>query len=322
MSKKLIAVASAAALALSALVAMPSVAASGPFAVAVTGNVQATDVGGATALDASAYQINVPTGDVLRLGAATSATTGTLLRLYVTATTDTGSITATSTNGVKMITAAQYADGATTKDGVTSLTVSAAGGNAEIFAYTTSTAVGTVTVSNAGGTKTINMKGLSTWAYKVDFTAPAATAIGGSLEFKGKVKDAFGNDLTTELVVADFVIKAIGGNVSSIDLAPTAFTYSTTTKEYSIKFVNRDTAGPLAVVIEVDGAGKASTAVTAFGTPALVQSFVLNAADLSAQVTALTAQVAALTADYNKLATRWNTRYDLKKAPKRKVVLK
>jgi hypothetical protein len=43
---------------------------------------------------------------------------------------------------------------------------------------------------------------------------------------------------------------------------------------------------------------------------------------LTAQVTALQTSVAALTADYNKLATRWNTRYDLKKAPKKKVALK
>jgi cell division protein FtsB len=48
----------------------------------------------------------------------------------------------------------------------------------------------------------------------------------------------------------------------------------------------------------------------------------INGADLQAVVTALQAQVASLTADYNKLATRWNKRYDLKKAPKHKVVLK
>jgi hypothetical protein len=43
---------------------------------------------------------------------------------------------------------------------------------------------------------------------------------------------------------------------------------------------------------------------------------------LTAQVTLLTAQVVALTADYNRLATRFNKRYDLKKAPVKKVALK
>ena len=127
MSKKLIAVASAAALALSALVAAPATAV-GPFAVDYAGYYDANTTTNTGATATLALQTNVPSADVLRLGTSTSATTGTLIRLDITTPGATDAITVTTTGGVKAISATQFADGATTKDGVSSLTVAAASG--------------------------------------------------------------------------------------------------------------------------------------------------------------------------------------------------
>jgi hypothetical protein len=103
--------------------------------------------------------------------------------------------------------------------------------------------------------------------------------------------------------------------------APTVATYDATAKTYTFEYTAPTTATGTALQISLDESIQ-PTKVTAFGTPVNSVFFNVNAVDLATQVTALTAQVAALTADYNKLATRWNARYDLKKAPKKKVALK
>ena len=327
MSKKLIAVAAAAALALSGLAAFPATAAQGPFAVTASGQFAADQTTDTGATAAKALATNVPTADVLRLGAAASATTGTLIRLAINTPGATDAITVTTTGGVKVISATQFADGVKTAGGATSLTVAAAAGDADVYAFTTSTTAGTVVVSAAGSSKTIYIKGLSTWAYKMNFTASSTPALGGTTNLVGTVKDAFGNDLTTALAFGDFEIATTGGSATAASAAVATgnFTYDSTAKTYTIKTAVRDAAGQQAVNLNVVAA-KQSTKQTAFGDPVLSQFYIMTATDLSAQVTSLTAQVAALTAQlnagvtaakYNKLAKRWN-----RANPTKKVALK
>jgi hypothetical protein len=333
MSKKLIAVAAAAALALTGLVVMPTVATATPgtagvgaFAIAVDGaatNHVSRD--GSTA--AKSVQINVPSSDVLRYEASSLAVGSnskvSAVKISVQTPGATDTVTVSTTGGAEAITATQYAATApasTTATGVTALTLTAVDGDISFYAYTTSTAVSTVVVSAAGSSQTVHISGLSTFGYKMAFTAPATAAIGGEFSITGTVKDMFGNDLTTALVVGDFTVTGLGGSpVPTHDTAK--FDYSATTKVYEIVIDNRTTAGAGAVSV-VLAAPVTANSVTAFGTRAVNQFFTVNAVDLATQVTALTAQVAALTADYNALAAKWNARVASKKAPKKAVATK
>ena len=330
MSKKLIAVASAAALALSALVAMPTIAtaAVGPFAVTADGSAT-NSVSRDGSTSAKSLQVNVPTADIVRFVAAnnavgTTSTTASALKFVVTTPGVTDAITVTSTGGVEVITDTVYDAGdVTTASGSQSLSDVAADGNATIYAYTTSTAAGTVVISSGGSSKTYHISGLSTFVYKIALTSSASAAISGDVTISGTAKDAFGNDLTTSVPEASWTINGLGGNLSGA-LTDT-FTYSSTAKTYKMVVTNRSTAGPVALSVTLADSVKAS-AVTALGTPVQTQFFTVNAVDLDAQVTALTAQVAALTAQlnagvtaakYNKLAKRWN-----RANPTKKVALK
>jgi outer membrane murein-binding lipoprotein Lpp len=331
MSKKLIAVASAAALALAGLVAIPTVATAagvGPFAVTATGAATNQTVrDGSTAT--KAIQINVPSDDVLRSTASTDASTvptnSTAIKFAVTTPGATDTITVSSTGGVKLLTATQFAATTTTSaTGTQTLSVPAAGGDADVYAYTTTTAGGTVVLSAAGSSKTYNIVGLSTTAYKMNFTQGASAPLEGKFTLTGTVKDAFGNDLTTALAFGDFNITILGGSAAATKaaVATANFKYTSATKTYTITGNVRDTAGSQAVVLDIGNRLIAGTKVTAFGDPVVEQFFTVTANDLATQVTALTAQVAALTADYNALAAKWNARVASKKAPKKAVATK
>jgi hypothetical protein len=341
MSKKLIAVASAAALALSALVAMPSVATPGtggvgPFDVAVAGSEATNQVLRDGTTSAKALRVAVPSGDVIRYvgedinGDTTASTNGTAIKIDIQTPGTTDAITITATGGVEVLTATEFAATApasTTATGKQSLTVAAANGDATVYAYTTSTAVGTVVVSAAGSSRTIFIQGRSTWAYTMNLTPAASPAINGKFTLTGTVKDIFGNDLTTELGATDFALTILGGSASAQANDPgtvtgSTYAYNATTAVYTITGNMRDTAGPQGVSLAVDGANKASLRVTGFAVPVTNQFWTLDAVDLSTQVAALTAQVAALKADYNALVTKWNKRVDSRKAPKKKAALK
>jgi hypothetical protein len=322
MSKKLIAVASAAALALAGLVGIaPANSAVGPFAVSVSGTTSTATTARDGTTSTKALQINVPSTDVIRL-TATHATLAqgdsTAIKFDVVTPGATDVVTVTSTGGVELISTTEFDDDATTATGKQSLTVSAANGDAAFYAYTTSTAAGTVVVSSGGSSKTYYVAGLSLWAYKVNFTAPATAALAGEFSITGTVKDAFGNDLTTALSVADVTTD---WTFTLVGATQGAASYSATTKAYTFKFTAPSTATGTAINLAIDDTKK-STSVTALGTPVLSQFFTVSAVDLAAQVTALTAQVAALTADYNALAAKWNKRVASKKAPKKAVATK
>ena len=321
MSKKLIAVAAAAALALTGLVGVAP--ASANMTIAVTGN--AATPTGQTASDGiaatTAFSVNVPSADVIRTNQMTPSgnTSSTALRLVVTKATADSSVTVSVTGGVRVFTAAGFADSPTVAKSLTTITDTSNSATVDIYVITTSTAAGTVVVSNAGNSRTIFVKGLSVQPYKLVLTGPTSAALGGEFTISGKVQDAFGNDLTTAMDPAstsDFTVTTVGATAVAAKTI-----YTTATRTYSWVFTAPTTASGTAVNIAVVAA-KASGTITAFGAPVNSQFFSVNAVNLAAQVTALEAQVAALKADYNKLVERWNKRVDSRKAPKKKVALK
>jgi len=316
MSKKLIAVAAASALALAGLVGIaPANSATGPFAVTTANAYSTQTVARDGSTSTKAIKINVPSGDVLRSVVNSGTTeTGNSTAVYFDVTTpgSTDVVTVTSTGGIKLLTKTQFdaSTAPTTATGTQTLTITAVSGDAEFYAYTTSTTAGTVVVSAAGSSQTFHVQGVSFSPYKLAFTAPATAALGAKFKVVGTVKDAFGNDLTTALTVSnvttDFALNTVGAT------APTVATYDATAKTYTFEYTAPTTATGTALQISFSTA-KQPTKVTAFGDPVNSAFFTVSAVDLATQVTALTAQVAALTvtvngltADYNSVAKKYN----------------
>jgi hypothetical protein len=197
MSKKLIAIASAAALALSALVAAPAYAA--PFGISINGDVGAGGDIGLTA--ATAAEVNLPTQDVLRFDPANDTTSGTAVRVRVTTTAIDKTVSVVTTGGVKVFTSAQWDSNAVTKNaraGATSVSAATAAGasTVDFYVFTTSTAAGTAVFTQDGNSRTLYLKGINPVAYNLNFTATSTADVDGVVTLTGTVTDAFGNKIT------------------------------------------------------------------------------------------------------------------------------
>jgi hypothetical protein len=327
MSKKLIAFASASAIAIAGLVAMPTAATAtnGPWAVTATqaSTLSREDVNGTTG-DLE-LKVLVPSQDVIRFEATSpgSSTSNTVLRFVVNTPVSGSTVTATSTGGTELLTQAQITAGSlTTASGTQSISVTSdTSGDVTVYAYTTSTADTTVTLASGANSTTFFVKGVSAAAnaYKLNFTASPTVALGGKIAVSGTVADMFGNLLTLSSTEID--TSQIGGSVTAGDIAESEFAVNATTKVHSYEITASTTATAMALSVALDSTVTAAS-VTALGTRVASQFFSVNVTDLSAVVTSLTAQVAALTADYNALAAKWNARVASKKAPKKAVTLK
>ena len=292
MSKKLIAVASAAALALTALVAAPSMAADGDFSVTVTTSVSGTGADATT----NAMLINVPTSNVIR---TTGGTTGTsAITFTVAATTSTGAVTATSTGGVKLMTPTTLALATTTSaTGSQSLSVAAVGYAAVIHATNTSTTAGTVTISNGGNTVTYYVAGKTTKGYTITATGGSNASTGVDYVVSINVKDMFGNPVKG-LADTAFTAAGIGAFAASPTVNSTQLVESATVAglyTYTVLGAEVTTSGSGIVAITLAGTS-ADTQVTAFGTRSLTANVLVNASSPATTIAALQAQVAALQA--------------------------
>ena len=318
MSKKVIAVASAAALALSVLVGVAPASAN-TFSVEVqktsgdtfTQSMATTRITPTGVTAAAAFNVNVPSANVLRT--STDAALSTAAEFHVTTTTARGEVTVTATGGVRLITDTQLASSLTTvATGTTTLTDFSSNSKYLFYAINTSTTAGTVVISNAGNSRTVFLAGESNFPYTLRLAAPATIALGGNIDISGTIVDAFGNNLSTPLDSSAFVFAQVGAG------APTVRPFTAATNTYNFRSVAPATAIPAAVQIGLS-ATLTPTAVAAFGTPVASQFFTVAATDLAASVTALNAQVAALQAQlaaltastvtkakYNKLVRKWN----------------
>jgi hypothetical protein len=317
MSKKLIAVAAAAALALTGLVATPATSAVGVFTVSVVGT-----AGGTGLTDANAYTVNLPTQDVLRYEVVSSGTTS-VFRLNVQSPGTTDTVRVVSEAGVKVLNSTDFAaltaTTNNTKAGSQDTSIASVTGDASFYVFATTTTAKKVTVTSGSSSTVVWVKGINPVMYNVELvTAPAVIPTSGDAKFDFKITDAFGNEFTE----ADraLTISRLGG----LTLGSSVGTSWDTDRKTNTLTVSGSAAGPASLSVSTG-----ATKVTAFGTPKTYFATVTVGGTLTETITALTTQVAALqasvsalTADYNKLATRWNTRYDLKKAPKKKVALK
>jgi len=309
MSKKLIAVAAAAALALTGLVATPATSAVGAFAVAVT----ATSGGTGLTADA-AYTVKIPTQDVLRFNETVGDTTS-VFRVVSTTPGTTDTVRVVTTGGVKAITKTAFdaltSSNRKTTAGSQDVSQASVDGNATFYIYSTSTANGTVTVSSGSNSTVFNVKGITPAAYNVVAkSTPATVATSADTTIDFTVTDAFGNAI--EATTTATITKVGPVNLSTA----AALTWDTDRKTLYLT-VSGSAAGSASINVDLG-----ATKITAFGTPKTVFFTTAVGGTQTELITALTASVAALTADYNALAAKWNARVASKKAPKKAVALK
>jgi hypothetical protein len=296
MSKKIIAVAAAAALALTGLVGVAPATA----AMVTSGST----------LQAGANSLLV-TSTVTRTGSGTLAdpytvaapTSGTTLRFQIS-TTAARAMTVTATSGIKLV-ATVTDTTAVVLTGADSLTVTAdAAGAAEFRAYPTSTTRGVVTITNDGDITQIYITGTAGTAYDIGTVTLPAMEPSGTGAVVAVVTDAFGNATETGTLTA-----SLTGTGS-----PTAgnITYSATSKRWEGTQTAGANAGSLALGLTISGLTATDAQKAAFGAPTNTYFGIISVtaaktvAEWTAQVAALTASVAALTADYNALATKYN----------------
>jgi hypothetical protein len=318
MSKKLIAVAAAAALALTALVAVP--ASANTAAIVTINDASATGVT-TVATSAATPAINhANTANVLKHSASsTAAGDRTAVKFTVAISEATArAISVKSGAGVKVLSTLFEADGTTAlKSGAGTDTLTATDSNTTtdlvFYAYTNSTTEGTVAITANNNTTVYYVVGTAGLPYnivspKFPSNVTTATQSTATERVSFQITDVFGNVLKS--AVAGNTADASQVDVTSLGSTdPIAVTYNTTRKQFeSYAYGATGTTVALSIAItavDLSDNGWPKPVKSAFST--------VSAADLAGQVTALTAQVATLTStvatltsDYNALAKKWN----------------
>jgi|688.fasta_scaffold20738_8 hypothetical protein len=304
MSKKLIAVAAAAALALTGLVGVaPATAAMVTSGTTLQAGANSLLVTSTVGRDGSGTLADPYTVDVPESGLATS---GTTLRFEIS-TTAARAMTVTATSGIRLVATVTNTT-AVVLTGAASLTVTAdANGEAEFYAYPTSTTRGVVTITNDGDITQIYVTGVVGDAYDIGAVTLPALEPSGEGVIVAVVTDAFGNVVDTDDDQSLTVTRVGTGSPTSTDVQ-----YSATSERWEGTVTAGATAGQLAVSLVIAGLTATDAQKAAFGAPNNTYFGIISVAaaktvaEWTAQVAALTASVAALTADYNALAKKFN----------------
>jgi len=294
MSKKLIAVAAAAALALTGLVGVAP--ANATITVAFE-NAGGTSVTPSATSAAAAANLDVPSNNAIEF----TATSARNSALKVTVTTVSGdAVSATSTGGIKVL---ESLTDATSASGSQTYTKTATSTSTVFYAFTTSTTAASLTVSVGGNSRVVYFKGNAGPAYNVSVTAP--TTVGATAPTKNNLKvavtDVFGNAIVTGTPITVDVLGS-GSFIGTSGTITSTPSYNSTDKLFGAK-IGAGTAGSFGLSVKITSA---PTDVTGLAAAKSTFFTTVNSADLESQVTTLTAQVAALKADYNSLAAKYN----------------
>jgi hypothetical protein len=318
MSKKLIAVAAAAALALTGLVGIAPANASGPAATFTAGTAttsattQSDGVSSALPANITVPHLNYLPGHVATLSIA-NVVTGDAITVKGSAgiriMKDIDGLTATANRNIDV-----------TKLGTDSFSATAtATATYTVQVFTTSTAAGTVAVgltrtgvSPLSYSTTLHLKGVAGNAYKyTDVVAPTTLVKTGTSVVTFKAVDVFGNAVKDASAITDLS----GGALSNMG----TITWDATAEVYKSTMTSPSNGVFLASITGASGD------VTGFADSADDILAVVNYAGASSQVATLTAQIATMRPKatsvtkkrYNTLARKWNAAF-----PSQKVKLK
>jgi hypothetical protein len=299
MSKKLIAVAAAAALALTGLV---GVAPSTALPIGGSEKNQIVKSGLTTAgagTNSSPYTADVPS--------AGTVAAASLIKFVVSADVTSRALTVTTTSGIKLLDAPGDATNKyTAASGSASWTSTLdAAGQAVFYAFPTTTTKGIITVTLDGDVTQIYLTGNAGPAYDIKSVTLPSLEVEGTDVIIAEVTDAFGNAVTA----GSLTVSRVGTGTSS---GANYVEYSATSKRWEGSITAGATAGSLAVGLTITGLTATADQKTAFGDPVNTSFGVIavtakgDVKALKAEIVTLKAAVATLTADYNKLAKKWN----------------
>jgi len=300
MSKKLIAVASAAAIALSALVGVAPATAL-PFGASPTGNsitVSGLSTTG-TGATSDPYKAAVPS--------AGTVAAASLMKFAVSSDVKSRAISVTTTSGIKLLDAPGDATNKyTAASGSASWTSTTdAAGAAVFYAFPTTTTKGVITVTLDGDITQIYVTGNAGAAYDITSVTLPSLEVSGTDAIVAVVSDAFGNAVTA----GSLTVARVGTGSSS---GASYVEYSATSKRWEGSITAGAVAGSLAVGLTITGLTATADQKAAFGDPVNTYFGVITVAAagdvkvLRAEIATLKASVATLTADYNALATKYN----------------
>jgi hypothetical protein len=313
MSKKLIAIASAAALALAGLVSAPA------FAVGL-------DVNQTTNTKSTALTAQVPELGALDL-------TDTTVRFEVTASDDEQTVKFTASEGVKFAIAKDFAD-ADDNDpalsaGRTSYTkiLEAENDTVEVWAYNTSTTAGKLVITSGDNQNTYWVKGLVGGAYNMTVKFPSSIPTSGTdgATVTAVVSDVFGNAITgsatgnagtgspvsglTNDVDGDLEITLVGADFVAGGLLDN-WTWDAKKKNWESDGIIADDSGPVAIRVDLtsDGTDKPDLTDGGFAKAKSTAFTSVDALSLEDQVASLTAKLANTVskAKYNNLVKKYN----------------
>jgi hypothetical protein len=183
----------------------------------------------------------------------------------------------------------------TVASGVSSLSVTSAGSAVTVYAYTTSTKVGSVTITNGSYSTIVYIKGTAGAASNVAVAVPAASAVGTIPTITVSATDVFGNAILTGETITATVIGstfADGSVTKTLVTSTAAEATADTTLVAGSKTASLAVGVAGTVSVIVTGATSAAT-VTGLNAPvkAAQASFVVS--DLNGTIASLTAQLAA-----------------------------
>jgi len=324
MSKKLIAVASAAALALTALVAVPAAtAAPRTYDVDAVGQSPAGSTGGSAAF---ALEVTVPTENVLRFNAAPGdGTTTNVIRFAVTPVGTTDVVRATAQDGLRVLTEAAFTAltdaQKTASAGATSAEAAAVGGNPVTFmVFSRSTVAKSIAFTSGDNSITRWVKGTGSKPYNLTLVKAGSVGEGTSGDFDFNVTDGFGNVLDADSHGS--TTPATINSVGPIKISdPAALTWDADRSVYYFSATG-SAAGQASIQAELSNVA----AVKGFGTPKVFFTSLVVGGTAADQLEALQAVVTDLQAKlakrvtkkrFNTLARKWNAAF-----PSQKVALK
>jgi hypothetical protein len=276
---KKIAIATAAAL---AIFGISSVAHATPLAVTVNSVANVTT-------SAAPQAVSVPVSNVID----TSNT------VALTATVDTATAVSFVGSGVRLVSAlATPTIPVTTVSGVSSLSFTSAGLPITVYAYTTSSNVGSVTITNGAYSTIVYVKGIAGVASNVLLSVPNSSATNTSPSVSVSATDVFGNPVASEPI--------------SVTLINGSFSDGSITKVLTTSAV---TSAPGVTPVTVLGSATSSLSALSEGTVTVVAtdtSIGTNAVGLRASVkTAIaTISVTDLNAQINLLNTKLSKSQD------------
>jgi hypothetical protein len=291
LKKPLIAIATALAIATTALTAPASAATAG-----LTVNAAEPATTGSTS--ATAIVLPVPSNNVVGVNNA--------LKIALTGITAGSTVTAVATNATLLTSLTS----ATASSGSASLSIATGTGTvANIFVYTKTTSVGTVVVTADNVVTTYYVKGLAGPAYNVSADVVPTADLSSVNTLTAKVTDVFGNAVATSPSVV-----IIGGTAGPITLTATVGSYTSAITTPAV-------AGEIIIETSIS-----PTAVDGFAAPVKAIVSKVSVGDLRAQIKSLSADLAsektaritdktaadaayvALRAKFNALAKKYNSK--------------